>query len=735
MPKLFSLLLLVITAISSFAQEDTSHYSQNDKLQNEIWTNAPSQFRVSDIPREMNNESAVIIARSIVVTNSTDKKLLSGLQTSPVISDRAVWHERVKINDKAALERYSSTTYTKEFNRTFLYQSGKVHDTMRNYFGAKVIKPDGTETIVNNKEEVITKNERNEQRAKIAFSGLQAGDILDYYIVSEVIQQARGNVRGPYTFFLQYDYPILYYYTKFQFDSETGVEYINANGAPNLKQSLNENGDIILGLALKNLPKIGDSLFASPLRQYPYIRLQFKFVGKGEDLYTHFKRGVVKHGALTDDLLQQLKQMYRFRATSSNGSPVNKIKNYFGEVLKIKDVSADDIIKELYDDFRYTTFCYFPDDDIDVSNDINYRYANSLNNAIYFSGVINQLGIPNTLYLVCSRYSNSLNDVMNISDFDALIKVSGSHEHWVSFDDVVTQLNEIPARLQGEEAITFAVEKSSSTYAMEKSRLPITSPSDNEVSENIVVSFDSADMQSLVIDRNCKQTGALRHAAQKKLLLIEDMEAILAKPLTQKNQMERLNYKRKNENVAEEYLTAFAKERTNSKTYFIDEITDHFNNAPKELKAYKIVEPAIMDTSFEYEGTFKMENLVKKAGDNFILEAGILIGSYNKIDERNRNRRISIFMLCPRIYTWDITINIPKGYKVRGVENFNKELKNETGSFNCTVQSDNNKVEIKTALTYYHNFEDAANWNKLAELMDAMYNLSTQKLLFEKAKL
>jgi len=224
--------------------------------------------------------------------------------------------------------------------------------------------------------------------------------------------------------------------------------------------------------------------------------------------------------------------MYRFRATSSNGSPVNKIKNYFSEVLKIKDVSTDNIIKELYNDYRYTTFCYFPGDDIEVSNDINYRYANSLNNAIYFSGVLNELGIPNTLYLVCSRYGNSLNDVMNISDFDALIKVSGSREHWVSFDDIVTQLDEIPARLQGEEAITFAVEKNSSTYTMGKSKVPVTSPSDNEISENIDVKFDSTDMLSLLIDRKCKQTGALRHAAQKKLLLMEDMEVILAKPLT-----------------------------------------------------------------------------------------------------------------------------------------------------------------------------------------------------------
>ena len=635
----------------------------------------------------MNNESAVIIARSIAVVNSTDKKVLSGLQTSPVISDRAIWHERVKINDKAALERYSSTIYTKEFNRTFRYQSMKIHDTMRNYLGAKVVKPDGAETIVNNKEEVVTKNEgNNNQRAKIAFSGLQIGDILDYYIVSEVVQQARGNARGPYTFFLRYDYPILYYYAKFQFDSETGVEYINSNGAPDLKQSYNENGDIILGLALKNLPKIGDSLFASPLRQYPYIKLQFKFVGKGEDLYTHFKRGVVKHGALTDDLLQQFKQMYRVRATSSNSSPVNKIKNYFGEVLKTKDVSADEIVKEFYVDFRYTTFCSFPGDDIDVSNDINYRYANSLNNAIYFSGALTQLGIPNTLYLACSRYGNSLTDVMNISDFEALIKVAGSHEHWVSFDDIVTQLDEIPACLQGEEAITFAVEKNSSTYTMGKSKVPVTSPSDNEISENIDVKFDSTNMQSLVIDRSCKQTGALKHAAQKKLLLMEDMEVLLAKPLTQKNQVERLNCKKKNENVAEEYLTAFAKERTNSKNNFTDEIADHFNTSPKELKAYKIVESAIItNTSFEYESIFSMENFVKKAGENFILEAGKLIGTYNKIDDKNRNRRIDIFMLCPRIYTWDVTINVPKGYTVKGVENLNKEIKNETGCIFLTM--------------------------------------------------
>ncbi len=735
MPKVFTLLLFLGFAINAFTQQKNEEYkSDTTNLQSEMWDNAPAAFRVSEIPASMVNESAVIIARSYVVINWVDERVVSDLHTVTIIHDRTIWHERIKVNDKAALEKYSAMEYAKGFSSSYTYGVIRLHDSTKNYFGAKVIKPDGTEAIVDKNEEVIINDESNTKKAKIAISQLQTGDILDYYIISDDVQEGRSAVKGPYAFYLADNYPILYYYARFQLSNETGVEYLNANGAPALKQSSGENGDIILGLAIRNIPKMNDSLFTSPFRQYPYIKLQYKFIANDEIFYTHFKRGVIKHGSLNNDLLKKFQQLYLEESTYLNLHSVNTIKDYFGETLKTKKTTPDSIIKELYNDYRYATFCDFPTNDIDVSNSINYNYANSVSNAIYFSEVLTSVGIKNTIYLVCSRYNNSLDNVITFSDFDALVKVTAVNDYWVAFDDIVTQLNEIPARFQGEKAITIEPQNGTADYITHYATVPVISDSGNVMSENISLHLDSSDKQLVQIDQTFKEGGALRHNDQKRLLLMEDMEAAFAKHLTTKNQTERLNYKKKKEHIADEYLTAFAKERNNSKNYFTDVITDYYDAAPKDLISYKIDEPALENDStfFEFDCSFNMNNFVRKAGNNFIIEAGKLMGSLEKINDKDSTRSIDVYRECAATYNWDIIINVPENYKVKGVENFNKTITNETGSLNCTALNENSKIEIKVLLSYYHNFEQANKWSSLVHLMNATYNLSMQKLLFEK---
>ena len=383
-------------------------------------------------------------------------------------------------------------------------------------------------------------------------------------------------------------------------------------------------------------------------------------------------------------------------------------------------------------------FVLFPTNNISMTNDINYSYANSLIGAINFSHMLNSLDIDNTIFLVCSRNDKSLKNVMNINDFDALVKVTAGKQYWLAFDDIVTQFNEIPARFQGEDAITMEPEKDkrSVTYYIGRGEVPVSSAADNTVEENISVNFDSSNMQLIKIDRTCKQTGAMRHNNQKQLLLMEDMEADLAKTITQRKLVERLSADKKSQKLVDEFSAAFARERSNLKTYFSDEINDQYNNKPKEITSYEIHQAALFNnkTPFEYRSSFSMENFVKKAGNNYIVEAGKLVGSYQKVDEKERSRTIDIYMPCARTFSWNIIINIPKGYTVKGVEELNKTLSNETGSFNCIATNDDVIVKIKIIRTYTNNFEKAANWPKLLELMDAFYDFSTQKILLEKNK-
>jgi hypothetical protein len=129
-----------------------------------------------------------------------------------------------------------------------------------------------------------------------------------------------------------------------------------------------------------------------------------------------------------------------------------------------------------------------------------------------------------------------------------------------------------------------------------------------------------------------------------------------------------------------------------------------------------------------------MENFVKKAGNNYIVEVGKLVGTYQKTDEKERIRTVDIYMPCARTLSWNISINIPKGYNVKGVGELNKSLNNNTGSLECIASVDGGAVKIKVTRIYTNNFEKVEAWPKLLELMDAFYNFSTQKILLEKSK-
>ncbi len=734
--KILLTAILAYTFFSAFAQKDDKDYKQRAQdIQTEIWNNPSQPFAVKTIPAATNNESAVIIATSFDVVNTAKLKMKwSALNAVRRLYYQTTYHERVKINDKAALDDYSTLEYQKKLDRTFSAGWIKVYNKTDTYIGAKIIKPDGKEIIVNTDEEVLTKDENKRKEGKLAIPDLQIGDILDYYLRTEKLQEITAETQGPYTFFLGGDYPVLYQSIHLQLDENAGVEYINANGAPALKESRDDDNNIVLGLEQKNLSKIQSSIWTSPYRQYPYIALQYMYVTKKEDKNSHFNRNEIKHGDLSDDLLKQFRQILENAYLPINFSPYDKTTDYFGGARHIKDLPQDTVIKTLYKAWRLETFCSFPTDNINISNDNNYAQANSLIAAVSISRMLHKLNIDHELVLVCPRTSNKLKDVMNLTDFEALIHVKNDKDYWLAFNDIVTQFNEIPARLQGEDGLVFKPNFRKGTYNENgQIKVPITTADKNTATENINVSFNAGNMQQLQVDRSTQLAGASRHYTQKQLLMMEDMEADLAASINEKKLTDRLADDRKQQKLVSEFSAAFSKEKTNQKTYFEDEIKEQFDNAAKEVSAYEVKNEGLFNSDFIYHTNFTMDNFVKKAGNNYIIQAGKFVGSVTKVDEKDRTRSIDVYMPYARTYTYNISLAVPKNYLVKGLENFNKNISNETGSVTSTATADNASVHITIKQQYLKMFEPAANWPKLLELMDAFYDISNQKLLLEKS--
>src|SRR5687767_11463122 len=356
-------------------------------------------------------------------------------------------HQRVKINHKTALEKFSSIEYQKKLDNSTRLGFSAIYDKMDTYIGSKIIKPGGKEIIVNTDEEVLTKNEKKSQTGKLAISDLQVGDILDYYIIVEEMQETGSEVQGPYTFVMNGEYPVLYYNVRFQLDEKAGVKYISANNAPSFKESKTEDDDIVLELKLKNLPKYLGSTWTSPYRQYPYITLKYKLAGYGSSSIADYSAGRVENGTITDKLVKQYKSVPT--ATSSQVITIEASSAGFrsiGGKKNAKKIPADSLLKALYNGWRYETFCDFDMDKINVTNEINYRQANSLKESLVMSRILKGLNMPHDVVLVCSRNGNSLKNSLDITDMDAMLRIPvGNNFYWMAFDNITTNFNEIPA--------------------------------------------------------------------------------------------------------------------------------------------------------------------------------------------------------------------------------------------------------------------------------------------------
>ena len=738
--KFFSTTVLLCVFLHAFSQKGEKEYKQRAQdIQNEIWNNPSEQFTVKTVSPKMDSESAVIIATSFDVVNSAKMKLKFsplGFGSVPHIYYQTTYHERVKINDKAALDDYSTLEYQKKLDKTVSIALIRLHNKLDTYVGAKIIKPDGKEIIVNTDEEVLTKDESKTKEGKLAIPDLQTADILDYYIRTEKLEEMNTETQGPYTFFLGGDYPILYQSIRLQLDEKSGVEYVNANGAPAFKESRDQDDNIVLALEQQNLPKLQSSIWSSPYRQYPYLSLQYMFVTKAADAGSHFNRGEVKHGALSDDLLNQFEKIIENPLLQISYVPYEKVVDYFGGSKHVKNQPQDTLVKTLYEAWRHETFCDFSTTDINITNDYNYQQANSLIAAVSMSRMLHKLDIDHELVLVCPRTSNKLKDVLNISDFEAMIHVKTGKDYWLAFNDIVTQFNEIPARLQGEDGLVFRPDIDVRRFSYNqtgKIKIPVSGPEKNTETDNINVSFDPSNMQQLQIDRSTELSGATRHYTQKELLMIEDMEADLAKAINEKKLADRLADDRKQQKLVSEFSAAFAKEKTNQKTYFEDEIKNQYDQSAKNITLYEVKNAGLFNSNFTYHTSFTMDNFVKKAGNNYIVEAGKLVGSVSKIDEKDRIRSIDVYMPYARTYTFNISLAVPKGYTVKGIENFNKNINNETGSLTTTATASDAAINISIQLKYQKMFEPVANWSKLLELMDGFYDVANQKLLLQKS--
>jgi hypothetical protein len=720
---LLTFLCLLGICFNLLAQKGELTYDQKAaEFQTKIWGDKQAEFEQKTIPAGMEKESAVIIAQATNIEQSSNNKLRL-IVNSTRTSRLNIFRERVKLNDKAALDDYSSLEYQKSLDKTQGIWMAKYANKKDTYIGVKIIKPSGQEVIVNTSEEVLTKNETKDKKGKLAIPGLEVGDILDYYVCKvELVEDETGEqANSNYLFVMAGEHPILSYQLSMQYNNKIYVNYINANKAPEFKESTADNGDKLYSLKLTNLPKYTDNIWSSPLREYPYIEFSATLNKKAAHVNVSRLAGVV-----SDYETFFANKTYLYTDYKSD------VKRYFKNGKGYKEQPLDSTMRVLYDDWKYRTFCnYSQEAELDMGNERNKRHAISQVAVYEVAHNLVDMEVNFDILLVSPRNSSSLDNVYERNDLKALIRINGTKPMYMCFYDMFTQFNEIPEDYQGETVVVLTPHN----HKLDKfdegtATLPVTPSNENCINSQMKVNLLPENMQKVKITRAITETGLMKNDDQQNLVLMEAYDSFFTQVLSGTEIAKRAQ----NKKAASEYANAFEKAREENITNFKNEVAQEFGQEPQNIADYKISNLGISSVSpaFAYNSTFVMDNFVKRAGNNYILEVGKLIGNYGKVDEKERQRIIDVYMPAARTLTYDINVAIPRGYQVKGIEELNHSQKNEVGSLNISANVQGDNLAIKVTRIYDHNFEKAAQWPKLLELLDAAYNFTTQKILLEK---
>jgi hypothetical protein len=759
--KLQLTLVAILISFFSIAQkgESDEYKKMKQELDQRVFETKEAIFSNNKLPDEFKNESAVVLAqKKILETNSKRKGnpfLVKGAKTDFKFTD--IFHQKIFINDKSSLDEFSDLTFSKLDRKTKTF-TGKYKSF--SFVGIHIIKPTGTIKNIDVDESAVTvKENADSKKNKIAIPGLEIGDVIDYYIAKyfEINPYYDQMPSKDLLFVLADDYPIINYSISLDFDKRFAVQYQCINNAPQFKISADSSGEgTLMQLVASNLPKLKNTLWFSLPRQIPIIRINYNNdIIERKDMMPVQLGRVEKAVNYSDNIESKLGDLVaQIQESQTNPRYADYSKGFAAQRNAVKDAfkaikkknpqinQPDSIVDYVYRYYYWLDFFGGFNLSTDYENVyITRNLYRQILAALKFAYTLDEeFDIHSDIIFTGGRESVKREDLFDeATDLNVLVRTHGTQVSYFYFGDNLYHANEILASVENEKAKTVAFEFKRRSINFKDGiviTLPGTTYKDNAESEKLVVEVDKANMQLLNVYRKQNSKGFARRSNQSALLNFEDLALAsgAAIEITDDLITQNDNRGKKNRKDDDEFKSLITKARDSKKEKFENEIKSSFDLKPKELKNYKVLKMGInnQQPDFEFEENFVWDGLVKKAGNNYIIEAGKLFGSQLEIKENQRNRKLDIYMPYPRSYQYHIDLIVPEGYTAEGLDNFNKKIENECGGFISSAKLNGNKVEFDILKYYINSFEPVKNWEKLTAFVDAAFALGKEKILLKK---
>lgn len=706
----FSILLVQLFTLSVNADEKADYLKLAQKVRHEVWSSTPADFQKRTVPDRYKNASAVILSYYRELSTDYYRKatadLVLNLRLTRQIDCTDMERMLIQINDKKALKDYSEFTFkTKSRKWTWGY-----HHKTQTVLGIRVIKKNGNVQEVSLDDYVDVKEGKNDKdlSQKIAVPGLEVGDCIDVFSLDQIDTQEQQ--LDPFYFVLRQDEPVLYTKVHCVLDQSLATVYRTMNGAPDFTQTTDKDKNAVLDMVMDKPVDAESSIWYNSLEQSPFIEMYITPTkAKVAVVEKAMRQKGVRGNPDVTPILQDDWKLLKSYVSKGGYSPAGLPSTYKSvfKSAKKEGMSAEEKADRIYS-FEY------------VSGGASQRVFNTVANYLRKLGVEIEMGITTPFGAL------PVDKLINYNSTSWFFRLKGTDVYY--FPGTYPKVaSEIPYIYQGRKAYMQDSE--------EQITIPVSQAEDNKSVNDMVVKLDGT---KLDISRKVTYSGEQKMYGQS---LVSPDNTLFGS-----SQLEAywryLKYDDKDpyscytKKESAELKGAFNEYRKNAIDPFKAEISSYHDADPVQVGGYGVDCVGIRrdSSNFVYHVDYVMDGMVKRAGNNYLLSVGKLIGSSLKLEGKDRERIDDVWRKMAFVDEWNIEIPLPQGYKVsaEALKKIETSVANECGEFTVKATAGNESVKVYVRKCFAHRVEPVSNWSKLLALVDACSAFADKQMVIAK---
>ncbi|WP_430816984.1 DUF3857 domain-containing protein [Carboxylicivirga sp. RSCT41] len=726
MRSIFLLTLVLFVSKLTSAQFDDERSSY---FKNYYWNQADTTFNNTIVPDKWLEESAVIIAKN--VEYSVNKKAAGKLRETYGV------HKRVKLLDQNAIDDFSEFSFGT--NRKF-YAGFFSSATIEYYIGAKVIKPDGTEVIVDNRDAIkkeIGSGRYSYAYNKVAIPDLQIGDIVDFYYCYEKKFPSRSfHSFSPVFYELNEEYPIV--------DQTLSIDvlrycYLNAksiNGAPDLKEvPLPDEGGIYrYQLKMQNSEPIKEESWTRISEELPLLKFQAYFLTANNtilDPFESFYGPVTKRkDYINPNSLPQIARSFQNSVVNPYHYFFNVYKATFKYLKALKaqgTVGEDELIKEGYfflREYWYQQALFVAPQNVYVPN---YELDNIMMTSILSAALLKVKCEHEVIFLASKEYTR-MSDLLFMEELVPGIKSKADTDVIIIQSGPYSIPNEVPEQYTGVEA--YSVVASRKLDEMNRIMIPkanYTNEIKVESQLELNTDSDSLKLKSIfTISGECKSEWDSTLIV--KSVFKEEFDAKKYREFIHEANLY-ANTKaqdRKREKLMLQEASEEKERRDNIKA----KLNSYFQSEGISVDTFKLIQSGrwMDQPELIFEVEYKLAGLYEKVGNKSLFSIGKLIGQHGLLQEEER--RFNVSFPYKRNITHEITVTGSGLKDVEGLDNLKDNYESDDLSFNVDVESSETILKITTKEAVKNSYIDVGQWSDIRAYYEAIKRFNESKIRF-----